>query len=57
VSVWLFPLKTVRSDNEFTNKPYENYLKKENIKSVLGTPNLPQSQGVVNFVFILKVVT
>jgi hypothetical protein len=40
-------LKTVRSDNEFTNQLYENYLKKESIKSVLGTPNLPQSQGIV----------
>jgi len=40
-------VKTIRSDNEFTNKPYEDFLKKQNVRSVLGEPSLPQSQGQV----------
>jgi hypothetical protein len=33
-------LKTVRSDNEFTNQKYEDFLKRKNIRSVLGAPRL-----------------
>lgn len=40
-------IKTVRSDNEFRNKPFQTFLQSKKIRSVFGTPRLPQAQGIV----------
>ena len=37
-------IKTVRSDNEFKNKKYKDYLESVNVTPVYGRPSFPQSQ-------------
>ena len=48
-------MKTLRSDNEFISASFKKYLKDNNIRQVLGTPNTPHSQGVAEkFVGLTK---